>query len=146
MLYRSLQQGASSPNIKRLLLTKENQISQVIQCLFLCEQIQEPGLTEVISFIYISAIWGQFLMLFTHTHSSSQCSPWGVAEAAGQQVLFFLGGLQAQKFTFGGMELLMTATYLFVDMAGNIPFLTTLVLRVKENTASKVLGIVFFSK
>ena len=60
--------------------------------------------------------------------------------------MFFLGGLQAQKFTFGGMELLMTVTYLFVDMAGNIPFLTTLVLRVKENIASKVLGIVFFTK
>ena len=44
------------------------------------------------------------------------------------------------------MELLMTVTYLFVDMAGNIPFLTTLVLRVKENIASKVLGIVFFTK
>ena len=35
-----------------------------------------------------------------------------------------LNGLRAQEFTFGGLELLMTVTSLFTDMAGSIPFLS----------------------
>ena len=41
------------------------------------------------------------------------------------QIFFsFLGALRTQKFTFGGLESLMTATSLFIDKAGNAPFLT----------------------
>ena len=35
-----------------------------------------------------------------------------------------LSVLRAQEFTFGELELLMTMTSLFTDMAGNIPFLS----------------------
>ena len=43
--------------------------------------------------------------------------------AAQLHVLFFLGTLWAQKFTFGGPESLMTP--LSADMARNTPFLST---------------------
>ena len=41
------------------------------------------------------------------------------------QIFFsFLDALRAQKFTLGGLELLITETSLFIDKAGNAPFLT----------------------
>jgi len=53
---------------KRLLLIKENQISQVKKfstflCMGGCKK--ESGLTEIIPFISVSAIRGQHLMFFT---------------------------------------------------------------------------------
>ena len=62
------QQKADSLNIKRLLLIKENQISQVKEfstflCMGGCKK--ESGLTEIIPFISVSAIRGQHLMFFT---------------------------------------------------------------------------------
>ena len=58
--YRSLQHGAGSLSIKRLLLIKENQISQVKEFNpFLCiGEMEESRLTKIIPFIGISAIWG----------------------------------------------------------------------------------------
>ena len=47
----------------------------------------------------------------------------GSGWAARSYVLLFLGNLRAQKFTFGGPELLMAVTILFIDTAGNTPFL-----------------------
>jgi len=44
--------------------------------------------------------------------------------AAKSQASFFLGPLWAQKLTFGGPELLIGVTSLFIDMVGNTPFLT----------------------
>ena len=62
-LYRSLQQRAGSLNIKWLLLVKENQISQVEEFrAFLCMG------TEIIPFICISAVWGQYPLFFTSHH------------------------------------------------------------------------------
>ena len=64
-LYRSLQQGIGSLNIKRLLLIKENQIFQIKEfsvfvcvcvCVCIYGKIQESGPTEIIHFICISAI------------------------------------------------------------------------------------------
>ena len=78
------------------------------------ENMQESGLTEIIPFICISAIWGQYPAFSLSAH------PQGAA--AGLQVLFFLGALGAQKFTFGGPESRMTVTSLFTDIAGNTPF------------------------
>lgn len=44
-----LQQRAGSPKVRRLLLIEENQISQVKELgAFLCEEVQESGLTEVL--------------------------------------------------------------------------------------------------
>ena len=80
-------------------------------------KMQKSGLTEIIPFICISAIWGQY-PAFLHpevfrAHVESGCR----LMAAGSQVLFsFLVVLRAQKFTFGGPKSLMTVTPLFTDM------------------------------
>ena len=80
--------------------------------------MQVSGLTEIIPFICISAIWGQ------HPASCFFMSlEWLQRTAAGLQALFsFLGTLRAQKFTFGGLKSLMAMTSLFTDMAGNTQF------------------------
>ena len=65
-LYRSFVTRAGSLNIKRLLLIKENQISQVKGFrAFLYGKIQEPGLTEIFPFTGTSPISGQFPVFFT---------------------------------------------------------------------------------
>lgn len=44
-----LQRRAGSPKVRRLLLTEENRISGVKELsAFLCEEVQESGLTEVL--------------------------------------------------------------------------------------------------
>ena len=68
------------------------------------EKMQDSGLTEIIPFICISAIWGQYPAF---------------SLSAQLQVLFLLGALGAQKFTFGGLESWMAVTSLFTDMIGN---------------------------
>ena len=51
-------------------------------------------------------------------------------QPSGSQIfLSFLGALRAQKFTLGGLELLITETSLFIDKAGNAPFLTRMKTR-----------------
>ena len=83
-LYRSLQQGAGSPNIKRLLLIKYLKLRNL--ALFNVWKMQESGLTEIIPFMCISAPWGQHPAFFLH--------PWflevsgGSMIAAGPQVFF----------------------------------------------------------
>ena len=61
-----LQQRASSLNIKRLLWIKRNQITQVKELNnFLCiGRRKSPGLTEIIPFICISTLWGQYPVFF----------------------------------------------------------------------------------
>ena len=77
-------------------------------------KMQEAGLTEIIPSIGISAIWGQYPEFFLSAHRKSGCS----LLAARLQILFFLPGCP------GGLELLMTVTSLFINVAGNTPFLT----------------------
>ena len=92
--------------------------------------MQESGLTEIIPFICISAIWGQYPVFFHILPKSSVLTRGSSCSlmATRQQVLFsFLSALQAQKFMFGGPELLMVVTSLFIDMAGNTPFLSVCV-------------------
>ena len=56
-----LQQRAGSLNIKRWLLIKESQITQLRNiALFYVWEDARSGLTEIIPFICTSAIWGQF--------------------------------------------------------------------------------------
>ena len=69
-LYASLQQGAGNLNIKRLLLIKENQISCMKRFSALLCMGRHTRLTEIISFLCISAIWGQIL-LFDCSHPNS---------------------------------------------------------------------------
>ena len=106
-LYRNLQQGASSLNIKKLLSVKENHISQVKEFrVFLCMgKCKSLGLLK--SFLSYasqlsgaSAHPGEWLM----APDSRHCSSW------------------AQKFTFGGPESLMAMTVMFIDVTGNTPF------------------------
>ena len=61
-LYTSLQQGAGNLNIKRLLLIKENQISYMKRFSALLCMGRHTRLTEIISLICISAIWGKILL------------------------------------------------------------------------------------
>ena len=87
--------------------------------------MQESGLMEIIPFMCLSAIWGQLCAFFSHA-PAAQCSLRSGSSliAVRQQTLFFLGTLHTQKFAFGGPELLMAVTSLFIDMAGNTPFLS----------------------
>ena len=126
-LYRSLQEGACSSNIKRLLLIKEVQISQIKELSdFICMgRCKISWLTEIIPFVCILAIWGQCPASFHISLSSSVLARSASnSMAIGQQALFFLGVLWAQKFIFGRLEQLMAVTSLFIDMAGNTPFCT----------------------
>ena len=82
--------------------------------------MQESGLTEIICFIWISALWSGF----SHLQFLAHRSLWGVSDAVWYPELFFLGALGAQKFTFGGPELRMAMTSLFIGVAGNNPFHT----------------------
>ena len=86
-------------------------------------KMRESGLTEIIPFKCLSAIWGQRPVFFSHL-SGPQCSVRrGCSSiAVRQQTFFFLGTLHTQKFTFGGPESLMVVTSLFIDTAGNTPF------------------------
>ena len=84
-LYRNLQQGAGSPNIKDYCyLMKYLKLMNL--ALFYVWKIQESGLTEIILFICISATWGQHPAFFLH--------PWflevngGSVIAVGPQVVF----------------------------------------------------------
>ena len=87
--------------------------------------MQESGPTKIISLTRISAIWGQYptffhMLSFLSAHHREWCN----LTAALLQALFFPGALRVQKFTFGGLELLMAVTALFTDMAGNTPSFT----------------------
>ena len=76
------------------------------------QKMQVSGLTEIIRFICISAIWGHILF-FLSAHQREQLQPNG-CPAAG---IIFLPGCPEW------LESLMTVTFLFIDMAGNTPFL-----------------------
>ena len=67
-LYRSLQQRANSLNIKSI---KETQTSQVKKLVLFCIwEDTRAQLTEIIPFIYISAVWGQHPAIIFHILSS----------------------------------------------------------------------------
>ena len=75
--------------------------------------------------LYTSQISGASILVFFIPKApqltvGSGCS----LMAATSQASFFLGPLWAQKLTFGGLELLIAVTSLFIDMVGNSPFLT----------------------
>ena len=75
-----LQQRACTLNIERLLLIKENQISQVKEFSVyysVYEKIQQSGLTEIVHLICIAAILGPVSYLF-HILSSlrAHCREW----------------------------------------------------------------------
>ena len=87
--------------------------------------MQESGLIEIVLFVNASQLSGASVLCFSHpeflrAHSREWREPNGCQIV---QVLFsFLSVPRAQEFTFGGVELLMTVTSLFTDMAENTPY------------------------
>ena len=84
--------------------------------------MQESGIIEVISFMYISGIWAS-VCLFDFSHRphpqllSNHCERWRHLLDCRHYVLFW-----ESSFTFGGLKSLMTVISLFIDMVGDIPF------------------------
>ena len=61
-------------------------------------KMQESGLTEIIPFICISAIWGQYPVLFDILSFLTIGSDWGLMAATYQ--VFFLSAFRAHQLTF----------------------------------------------
>ena len=82
-------------------------------------KLHKSGLTEIIPFTCISAIWGQYSVIFHILSSSVLTIRSGFSLAsAGSQVLFsFLGAFRTHRFIFGWLESLMTVASLFTDTA-----------------------------
>ena len=88
--------------------------------------MEESGVTEIIPFICMSAILGQYTVLLTSP------APWGFTIGSGcspiavrSQGFFSLPQCpQGSRTHAGGLQSLMTVTSLFTDMPGNIPFLS----------------------
>ena len=81
--------------------------------------MQESRLTEIIPFICISATWGQHPAFFI---SLVPLSEWRQHDSC------WISGILLFHGCPGGLESLMTVTFLFIDMAGNTPFLTIYIL------------------
>ena len=79
----------------------------------MCGKMQESGLTEIISFISISAVWGQGSCVF-HIPSSSVFTLESGCQVP-KAFVSFLSALRAQEFTFGGLESLTTVKSLFTN-------------------------------
>ena len=113
-LYRHLQKGASSLNIKRWLLVKENKISQGKEFSnFLCMGRGKSLGSRKSLLSCVSEIW-----LCT---SSVPCPPWGAAAAQRMPESKHCPSW-AQKFTPGRLVSLMAVASLFIDTAGDTPF------------------------
>ena len=101
-LYRSLEQEASSPNIKRLLFIKENQMSQNLALFYVWEDVRDWAYWNHSFHMHLThlepASWGLII------HTLGPCSPWGVTDGCQWPALFFLGALEVQRLTFGGPE------------------------------------------
>ena len=67
-------------------------------------KMQEDGFTEIIPFIYISAIWGLYSVFF--------------------HILSSFGAHHREWLQSLWLKSLMTVTSLFADRAGNIPLIT----------------------
>ena len=76
---------------------------------FYVGKVQESEIIEVMPFIRISAIWGQY-PVFSYLESlSAHCREWlQPDDSQVTQVFSFLSALRAQVFTFGQPESLMT--------------------------------------
>ena len=91
-------------NLKRLLLIKENKISQIKKFrtfFFMYGKMQEFGCTETIPFIHISVVWGWHNACF-HILPTPPHPIWSA----------------------DGSE-----TSLFIDMAGDTPFLSVVPMK-----------------
>ena len=77
-------------------------------------KLKESGRTEIIPFMCISVIWGQYILSSSVLTVRSGLS----LMAAGSQVLFsFPGAFRIHRFIFGWLESRMTVVSLFTDTA-----------------------------
>ena len=85
-------------------------------------KMQESGLTEIVPLIFTFSYLGPISCIF-HILSFSGltvASGYSLLAAGGQVFFSFLSSLRAH---IGGLQSLMTVTFLFTDMAGDILFL-----------------------
>ena len=77
--------------------------------------MQESGLPEVIPHMHLSCL-GPGSRVFTPEFLSAHRGEWLPSDRCQiMGILFLLGALGAQKFPFGGLELMMTVTCFFTD-------------------------------
>ena len=88
--------------------------------LFIYGKVQESGLTEIIPFVRISAIWAQGPAFFISPPRTvgSGCSLMAMVSR-----YYSLYWVPSGAFTFGWPEAVMAVTSLLMDMAGNMSFL-----------------------
>ena len=75
--------------------------------------MQDSGLTEILSFICISAIWSQYPVFFLNVRQREWLQPEGCQ----------IAGIVLLPVCPGRLESWMTVTSLFIDIVGNTPFL-----------------------
>ena len=130
-LYKSFITKGRCLNIKRLLLIKENQVTQVEEFSpFLCVG-RYKNLGSLRQFLshapQLSGASASILCLHLPSFLSSGLTIGsGYSLMAARRPLFFsfLSSLRAHQLTLGGLQWLMTVASLFTDVAGNIPFLS----------------------
>ena len=91
----------------------------------MCGKVEKSGLTEIIPFIFSSALWGFFTPPPpAPTIPGPQGSPWEMTDGCKITGTVLPGLLLSSEIHIWGLESLMAVTYLFIDMAGNSPFLS----------------------
>ena len=87
-IYRSLQQGAGSLNSKKLLLIKDNQVSQVKELgIFLCVG-RCKSLTDIIPCICIPIIWGLIAQLVKNPPAGDPSSIPRLGRSTGEGICY----------------------------------------------------------
>ena len=132
-MYRLLQQRADR-NIKRLLLIKENQITQGKEFNTFLFTGRCKSLGSQKSFLWYASQLPGASILYFHFLSflRSKHREWLQSDSYSMVGIFFFPAFpQGSQAHTGGPQLQMTVTSLFTDMAGNIPFLNPLVKKLK---------------
>ena len=115
-------------------------------------KMKESGLTELIPFICISAIWGLYPFFFFFNFVASLVT---VGSGGSWQLLDCrhcspFWGPSRLRNSFGGQNLKpMPVTSLFIDVAGDIPFHTLFLLwllHVRHDSVTYLFTALFFTK
>ena len=125
-----LQQWAGSLNIKRLLLIKENQISQVKEIsIFLCMGRRKSLCPLKLLLSYAHHLSGASILFsypelpFLRVHPRSGCNLMSIKCLSNGRFSFLPESIQGLPAHIGGLKSLTIVTSLFTDMAGIISFL-----------------------
>ena len=91
----------------------------------MCGKVEKSGLTEIIPFIFSSALWGFFTPPPpAPTIPGPQGSPWEMTDGCKITGTVLPGLLLSSEIHIWGLESLMAVTSLFIDVTGNAPFLS----------------------